>query len=197
MKFLLATRNKGKIGEMRQLLADANIEPVGLDEANIDFEVEETGNTFAENAYLKASEYARLAGMHAIADDSGLEVSVLDGRPGVLSARYAGENTEYNVKIPALLKEINESGLTDRSARFVSRIAVSDADGNLIHEAEGICSGRIAEEARGTNGFGYDPVFIPDGYDKTFGELGDEVKQTISHRSIAIMKIIRFLRDFA
>jgi len=182
---------------MRQLLAGADIRLVSLDDARIEIDVEETGKTFSENAYLKASEYARLAGMHAIADDSGLEVSALDDRPGVFSARYAGEKSGYDVKIPALLKEINEANSNDRTARFVSHIAVSDPEGKLIYEAQGVCPGTIAESPRGTNGFGYDPIFIPVGYDKTFGELDDLVKQTISHRSIAILKIIRFLRDFA
>jgi len=197
MQFLLATRNKGKIAEMRTLLADAKITLIGPDELNIADDVEETGSTFAENAMLKASSYARASGLHSMADDSGLEVSALGGRPGVYSARYAGIGTGYDEKIGALLAEIESTGSADRTARFVSHITIADPSGKLLFEAEGICPGSIRNTPLGNNGFGYDPVFIPDGFDKTFGELGDKVKQTISHRSIAISKIIRFLRDFA
>jgi len=194
---LLATRNNGKIAEMRDLLNNAAIELIDLDGAAISNGVEETGDTFAENARLKASAYATLSSMHSIADDSGLEVAALDGRPGVLSARYAGEKSSYQKKIQTLLSEIESSRSRDRSARFVSHIAISDPSGVVIYEAEGICSGVIADASSGANGFGYDPIFKPDGFNKTFGELDQDVKRRISHRSIAISKIIRFLRDLA
>lgn len=197
MQFLLATRNKGKIAEIRDLLVDAKITLVGLDELNIADDVEETGSTFAENAMLKASAYAQASGLHSIADDSGLEVAALDGRPGVYSARYGGVESSYDEKMRTLLAEIESTGPADRTARFVSHITIADPSGKLLFEAEGTCPGTIGNIPLGDNGFGYDPVFIPDGFEKTFGELGDEVKRTISHRSIAISKIIRFLRDFA
>lgn len=195
--FLLATRNPGKIEELRALFVKLPIDLIGLDEAGIHVEINETGATFAENSRLKAARYARLSGLHSIADDSGLEVEALGGKPGVFSARYAGAETGYDVKIPALLSEMLSAESTNRNARFLSNIAIADPSGVVIHDATGICSGKIAFEPRGSNGFGYDPVFIPDGYDKTFGELDDQVKQTMSHRARATLKIIRFLRDFA
>jgi len=197
LRMLLATRNNGKIAEMRELLSNPAIELIGLDAAAIFDSVEETGHTFAENARLKASSYANLSRMYSIADDSGLEVAALGGRPGVLSARYAGEKSSYQKKIQTLLSEIESSRSRDRSARFVSHIAISDPSGVVIYEAEGICSGVIADAESGANGFGYDPIFKPDGFNKTFGELDQDVKRRISHRSIAISKIIRFLRDLA
>lgn len=197
MKLLLATKNKGKIAELRSLLGGLPYEIEGLDMFDSDFEVEETGSTFAENARLKAAGYAKHFGVHAIADDSGLEVSALEGRPGVYSARYGGETTNYNAKIKLLLDELDATNATDRSARFVSHVAFSSPDGEILFEAEGGCSGTIAYEPKGTNGFGYDPVFVPNGYQNSFGELSDEVKENISHRARATAKIMRYLRVFA
>jgi XTP/dITP diphosphohydrolase len=197
MKLVLATKNKGKIRELTGLLKDLPIELLGLDGLGLTNEVEETGATFAENARIKATGYARQVGIAVVADDSGLEVAALGGRPGVLSARYGGRSAGYEDKIALLLDEIEASGIANRTARFVSHIAVANADGEVLFEAEGICSGVIANSPKGTNGFGYDPIFIPDGYEQTFGELADEVKRAISHRAVAISKIIRYLRDFA
>lgn len=197
MKLLLATKNKGKIAELRSLLAGLPYELEGLDADNNELEVAETGSTFAENARLKAVAYARHFGLHAIADDSGLEVTALGGRPGVYSARYGGESTGYEAKIRLLLDEICATGSNDRSARFVSHVAFASPDGEIVFEAEGICNGKIACEPNGANGFGYDPVFVPDGFQNSFGELSDSVKQKISHRARATAKIMRYLRDFA
>ena len=197
MKLLLATKNKGKVAELRSLLSDLPYEIEGLDVFDDDFEVEETGATFAENSRLKAKSYAMHFRTHAIADDSGLEVSALNGGPGVYSARYGGEASNYKAKIATLLNEIDESNSADRSARFVSHVAFASSSGEILFEAEGVCEGTIAFEPKGTNGFGYDPVFVPDGFQKSFGELADEVKQTISHRARATAKIMRYLRDFA
>ena len=197
MKLLLATKNKGKIAELRSLLAELPYEIEGLDSFDDSFEIDETGSTFAENARLKAIGYARHFGMYAIADDSGLEVAVLDGRPGVHSARYGGESSNYMEKINMLLDEIEAADRSDRSARFVSHIAFASSEGRILFEAEGICNGTIAYEPKGTNGFGYDPIFVPHGYQNSFGELSDEVKQNISHRARATAKIMRYLRDFA
>jgi XTP/dITP diphosphohydrolase len=198
MQIVLATRNKGKIREFGELIDSIpNAKIVGLDAFPVVFEVQETGTTFAANARVKAAAYSRLCGVHAIADDSGLEVAVLDGRPGVYSARYAGADTKYDVKIPRLLAEIEESNSLNRNARFVAHMAFASPDGEIIFEAEGVCDGTIAHEPRGANGFGYDPIFIPEGHYETFGELSDEVKKEISHRARATRKIMRFLRDFA
>jgi XTP/dITP diphosphohydrolase len=197
MRVLLATTNNGKLREFRSLLSGSRFEVIYLGDLPTATEVEETGQTFGDNARLKAVGYARQFGIHTIADDSGLEVAVLDGRPGVQSARYAGADTGYDVKIPTLLTEIHSTNYADRSARFVAHIVFASPDGEVIFEAEGVCEGSIAQKPRGTNGFGYDPIFLPKGYDLTFGELDDEVKKEISHRARATRKIMRFLRDFA
>jgi XTP/dITP diphosphohydrolase len=197
MQILLATRNNGKVRELRGLLAGGSFDVIGLDEFPHVTDIEETGASFAENARLKASGYARQCGIHTIADDSGLEVAALGGRPGVHSARYAGERSGYDVKIARLLGEIERSGNRDRSARFVSHIAFADTSAEILFETEGSCEGTIAMNARGTNGFGYDPIFVPNGFDKTFGEMDDDVKNSIGHRAVATAKIMRYLRDFA
>ena len=197
MQILLATGNPGKVRELKALTAGLPFDVIGLDLFPTVDEVDETGTAFAENARLKASGYARQCGVHTLADDSGLEVAALGGRPGVFSARYGGEGTRYDVKIRTLLEEIERSNSRDRSARFVSHIAFADPQGEVLFEAEGVCEGSIAVDARGTNGFGYDPIFVPAGFDETFGELTDEVKSAISHRARAIAKIMRYLRDFA
>lgn len=159
-------------------------------------DVDETGTTFLENAAKKAVEYAAAAGMYSLADDSGLEVSALGGRPGVLSARYAGESADYGIKIRTLLAELAEAGSSDRSARFVCSMAFADPAGEIIWTAEGICEGELAASPSGTNGFGYDPIFIPTGFVKTFGELDDAVKRSISHRARATDAFMRFFLDF-
>ena len=197
MKILIATKNEGKIAELRSLLSDERFEFVGLDAFENAPHVEETGNTFAANARLKAAAYSTHFGLHTLADDSGLEVDALNGRPGVFSARYGGVNPNYGAKIRLLLDEINAAEKRNRTARFISHIAFASPNGNVLFEAEGVCEGSIAFAPKGTNGFGYDPVFIPDGFDKTFGELSDEAKQNVSHRARAIAKIMRYLRDFA
>jgi XTP/dITP diphosphohydrolase len=198
MEIVLATRNKGKIREFGKLIDSIpNAELVSLDAFPEVPEVEETGATIAENARLKAATYGRLCGVHAIADDSGLEVAVLQGRPGVYTARYAGADTKYEEKIRRLLAEVEDSNSENRSARFVAHIAFASPSGDVVFEAEGVCEGSIAHRPRGANGFGYDPIFLPRGYDLTFGELSDEVKSEISHRARATRKIMRFLRDFA
>ncbi len=196
MQLLIATRNNGKVKELENLLADL---PVRLRSLN-DFpnvpEAEETGATFAENARLKAQFYAARTGLFALADDSGLAVEALGGAPGIFSARYAGDDASDAQKIEKLLKELNATGAENRRARFVCAIAIADANGEIKFLAEGICGGAIAHDARGKNGFGYDPIFIPDNFNQTFGELSDDIKRQISHRARAIKKIIRYLRDF-
>ena len=197
MQILLATRNSGKVVELRKLMEGLPFEVVGLDQFPAVSEVKETGTTFAENAVLKARGYARQCGLHTLADDSGLEVAALNGRPGVLSARYCGEGAGYDVKIAELLREIERSNSSDRRARFVANIAFADPNGEILFEVEDVCEGAIADHPRGTNGFGYDPIFVPDGFAETFGELSDEIKNSISHRARAARKIMRYLRDFA
>ncbi len=196
-KILIATGNRGKVAELREMFAQLPFDLVSLSDRKSIEEPIENGETFAKNARIKAIHYAENTGLIAIADDSGLEVAALNGAPGVYSARFAGAASPYNVKIKALLDAIDASGNVERSARFICSIAVASPKGDIHFEADGVCNGRIAFEPAGELGFGYDPIFIPTGFDKTFGELGDSVKQQISHRARAAAKIMRFLRDFA
>ena len=195
-KLLVATNNHGKLGELRDLLSGLPVNLGSLLDCGHFDEIEETGSTFAGNAVLKASGYARQAGLLAIADDSGLEVAALGGRPGVLSARYGGADISFAEKMEKLLDELDRSGSSERNARFVCAIAIADATGNILYITEGICAGKIATVPRGNNGFGYDPLFVPDGFDQTFGELSEAIKRKISHRARAFEQIIPFLRDF-
>jgi XTP/dITP diphosphohydrolase len=159
-------------------------------------EIDETESTFRGNAELKASGYARQAGIWTLADDSGLEVDALGGAPGVYSARFAGAGSSYETKIAELLSQIGKAKNLDRRARFVCAMAIAGPDGNVSFTTEGRCEGAIAESPRGTRGFGYDPVFVPDGFDHTFGELPGDIKQQISHRGRAAREINRYLLDF-
>jgi len=195
-EILIATKNIGKLKEVEELLADLPFRLRGLDDFSNVFEPKETGATFAENAVLKAQSYASQTNLWALADDSGLEVEALGGAPGILSARYAGADANYADKIEKLLKEIGETQDRERRARFVCAIAVADEKGEIKFIEEGVCSGTIALTAGGANGFGYDSIFIPDGFSLTFGELSLEIKQQISHRGRAINKIIQQLRRF-
>lgn len=195
-ELLIATHNQGKVNELRAFLDDAPFDLICLTDFPDIAEVDEIGLTFAENARLKATEYAVKTGRLALADDSGLEVESLGGRPGVLSARYGGDGTGFAEKMALLLAEIDAAGNATRRARFVCSIAVASPGGEILSIAEGICPGMIAPAPRGSGGFGYDPLFIPDGFDQTFGELPEAVKQKISHRFRAFEQIIPFLRRF-
>ena len=157
-------------------------------------EVDEVGTTFDENAILKAVGYAKQSGLLTLADDSGLEVDVLGGRPGVLSARYGGD-ISFAQRMELLLDELGESA-DHRYARFVCSIALATPDGTVVARESGFCNGKIAFRPKGNNGFGYDPIFIPDGYETTFGELDDVIKASFSHRTAAFRKIIPKLRGF-
>lgn len=194
LKILLATGNTGKVRELRELVADSPVQPVDLTEFPHIVEPEETGSTFLENAELKAKSYSLQTGLWALADDSGLEVEALNGAPGVFSARYAGANAGNEKRIKKLLDELGNT--ESRRARFVCVMAVADENGTIKFNAEGICNGSIAFRASGEGGFGYDPIFIPDGFSETFGELPNEVKQQISHRKRAIVEIIQQIRRY-
>ncbi|MDQ4122106.1 MAG: XTP/dITP diphosphatase [Acidobacteriota bacterium] len=195
-KILIATGNAGKVREFAELLKDLPIEILGLKHFPEIEEVEETGATFEENAKLKAAGYAVQTGFWTLADDSGLEVEALENAPGVFSARYAGKTASYREKMEKLLAELKKTGDRERKARFVCAIALAAPDGEIVHLESGTCEGQISDKPRGSNGFGYDPVFVPDNFQKTFGELPENIKQEISHRGRATRKIIRFLRDF-
>ncbi len=195
-KLLIASGNPGKVSEYRELLSGLPLELIDLSYFPTAIEPEETGMTFAENAKIKAQSYAEQTGFWVLADDSGLEVKALDGAPGLFSARFGGRDTTFSDKMDSILLQLD--GLTgdDRSARFVCVIAVSGPSGEVILKAEGECSGSIAMERLGDGGFGYDPIFVPEGFDRTFGELPDSVKQKIGHRGRASAIIIRKLLDF-
>jgi XTP/dITP diphosphohydrolase len=195
-KLLLATTNRGKIRELSELLSELPVELLGLEDMGALEGVEESGSTFSENASLKASAYALQTGFYTLADDSGLEVIALGNAPGVLSARYAGENTPFDEKIKRLLAELAIVPEASREARFVCAMSLANPTGEIIFTAEGDCIGALASKPRGTSGFGYDPIFIPIGYDRTFGELENSIKKQISHRARAAAKIIRYLHGF-
>lgn len=195
-EIVVATKNVGKVRELKELLADVPLQLKSLNEFPKVFEPEETGATFAENAVIKARSYALQTKSWCLADDSGLEVEALNGAPGIFSARYAGENASDPERVTKLLNELNETRDEKRFARFVCAIAISDELGEIKFLTEGICEGKIALSPSGTNGFGYDPIFVPAGFEQTFGELSGETKRKISHRAQATAKIIAFLRGF-
>lgn len=194
LELLVGTGNKGKFLEIADKFSDLPIQLKSLKDFPSILEPEETGKTFAENAILKARSYALQTGLWTLADDSGLEVEALGGAPGIFSARFASIGAKDEENIEKLLKELQEK--RNRSARFVCVMAVVDDRGELRFLAEGFCNGIIIDEPRGKNGFGYDPIFVPSGFDKTFAELSLEEKQRISHRAEALKKIICFFRDF-
>jgi XTP/dITP diphosphohydrolase len=191
---LLATQNKGKLKELRQLLADLPLDLYSLSDFPAMEVVPETGLSFSENASLKAVGYARQTGMLALADDSGLEVEALDGAPGLLSARYAGEGASDTVRTAKLLDELSGIPAERRSARFVSAVAIADHEGEVLNVFIGTCDGRIDFAPSGSGGFGYDPVFLPSGHEQSFGQLKPEIKNQISHRARALLAAREFLR---
>ena len=194
-ELLVATNNAGKVRELEGALADLPLRLRLLAEFEDVPEAEETGVTFAENATLKALHYYERTRVLTLSDDSGLVVDALGGAPGVYSARYAGKSATYAERIAKLLEEIEATGGAERSARFVCVIAVAEPSTGELITFEGRCEGRIAREPRGTGGFGYDPVFIPEGHAETFGELPEAIKQTISHRARAVALASRYLRE--
>ena len=194
MKLILASNNKKKLRELGEILSDMDVELLSQREAGCDFEVEETGTTFAENAYLKAKAVADATGLAAVADDSGLMVEALNGEPGVYSARYApgGHEASDKEKYEYLLSKL--VNVEHRAAKFVSSICCILPDGSIIR-TEGECRGEILREPAGEGGFGYDPVFMPQGYDRSMAELGTEVKNRISHRANALREFKKKLRQ--
>jgi len=192
-KFLLATGNQGKVREIKDLLADVPIEIVSLASFPNIREPEETGDTFEANALLKADYYNQQTGLTAIADDSGLVVDALDGRPGVYSARYGGPDANDVDRYRKLLDELNDVPDDKRTARFVC-VAAIVGDG-IRQTFSGVAEGRILRAPRGQGGFGYDPVFYYPELDKTFAELTREEKSVVSHRGQAFAQLVEFLRQ--
>jgi XTP/dITP diphosphohydrolase len=193
MRLLLATRNQNKVAEMQHALGGTGWQVVMLSDIRKAPEVKEDGATFQENALKKARSAARASGLWTLAEDSGLEVDALEGEPGVKSARYAGEKANDAERIRKVLDRLASVPDQQRRARFFCVMCLIDPAGNETC-FEGRCEGRIATEARGAAGFGYDPVFVPDGYDRTFAELGLSVKSRISHRARAMVQVIRCLK---
>jgi XTP/dITP diphosphohydrolase len=192
-ELLLATSNAGKVRELAQLLEGLPVRLRDLSEFEPVAPVEETGETFDENASLKATFYGRLTGRLTLADDSGLEVEALGGAPGVRSARYAGADATDGQRVARLLEELKGVGDAERGARFVCVLALFDPAAQRLQLFRGVCAGRIAASARGSEGFGYDPVFVPEGYDLSFAELPSGIKQRISHRARALAEARRHL----
>jgi XTP/dITP diphosphohydrolase len=184
MRVLIATTNPGKVREYQALLDGLDLELVGLNDVGITTEVEESGGTYAENAELKARAYATMSGLLTLADDSGIEVEALNGRPGLHSARYAEDSAK---RIEKLLGELQGVPDEKRTARFQCSIALAWPDGRVMI-VDGTCEGRIAHEPRGVNGFGYDPIFYLLEYAATMAELPEDVKNRISHRARAAQR---------
>lgn len=187
-KIVFATNNRHKLEEVSEILGKEFL-VLGLSDINCMEDIPEDEDTLEGNAMAKAHYVKEKFGYDCFADDTGLEVKALNNAPGVYSARYAGESKDPSANIRKLLAELKEK--SDKSARFRTVIALIIEDKEYLFEGE--ITGSIIEEGRGTSGFGYDPVFVPDGYSKTFAELGNEIKNKISHRALAVQQFKKFL----
>lgn len=187
IKIVLATGNPHKLQEINEITKDSGIEfilPGG------DFNPIENGQTFEQNSLIKAQEASRISNMISLADDSGLCVDALNGEPGIHSARY---DTTPQRRIDKLLKKLADTD--NRKAKFVCVMTLTDKDGNVLNQEIGECHGQIATEQYGTNGFGYDPVFLVDGYDITMAQMSEDLKNTISHRANALSKMVKYIKE--
>ena len=194
MTFILASNNKKKLAELREILSELGIELLSQSEAGLQLEVEETGTTFEENSRLKATGACDLLNLPCIADDSGLCVDALGGEPGVYSARYGGESCKNDIeRYEHLLKKLG--GAENRAAKFVSVITCVFPNGESI-VCRGECPGEILTAPRGENGFGYDPIFRPEGMERSMAELSADEKNAISHRGRALEKFKAKLREY-
>src|ERR1051325_1010735 len=202
LELVIATYNSGKVREVAQALRYLPVTLRYLEDFSNVSTVDEIGNTYQENAVLKAVEYAKQTGACALADDSGLEVDAIGGKPGIFSALYAGEHASDGDRISRLLAELSRVPTADRGARFICCMALAgpqstssecSAEPNVLTVVEGRCEGFIAATPRGANGFGFDPVFVPAGYDQTFAQLPDKIKARISHRAQALIQIQSFI----
>lgn len=192
MKIVVATNNQGKVREIKDILS--NFEVVSQSELGIDIDAEETGTTFAENALIKARAIKEFTDCAIIADDSGLVLDALGGEPGLYSSRYAGEGCTPDQCIDKLLKNLEGMPEENRDAYFISVVALIMPDGKE-YTFEGRCNGSITHERYGDGGFGYDPVFYVKEYEKTFSQLGDSIKNQISHRYRALVELNKFLNE--
>lgn len=192
-RVIVATKNKGKLKEIKGILREFDFEILSMEEAGVSEDIEETGHTFEENAIIKATEIQKLTGAMVIADDSGLEVDALNGAPGIFSARYSGEHANDLKNNQKLLDELKEVPDRDRTARFVCAIAVALGE-NKVFTVRGTVDGVIGHAPAGENGFGYDPLFYLAQYGKTMAQLTPEEKNKISHRGMALVKMANELR---
>lgn len=188
IKIVFATGNAHKLAEINEISKGTGIEFILPPEG---FNPNETGTTFEENSYIKALEASKISKHISLADDSGLCVEALGGEPGIYSARYAETPQK---RIDKLLSKLAPFG--NRTAKFVCAMTLVDEFGNVLHKEIGECKGKISKEQSGINGFGYDPIFIPNGYNITMADMSEELKNTISHRSIALNKMINFIKNY-
>ena len=193
-KIIFATSNEGKMREIREILNDPDWQVLSMKEAGISIEVIEDGTTFEENAVIKAKAIGEACGEIVLADDSGLEIDYLNKEPGVYSARYLGENTSYTIKNNHLIQRLKGVADEDRTARFVCAIAAYFPDGE-IKTTYGTIEGKIGYEERGSNGFGYDPIFYVPEYGCSTAELSMEQKNAISHRGKALEKMKKIIKE--
>lgn len=196
LEIVLATQNPGKLGEMRQLVVGLGYAVRGLRELGVAEAPEETGSTYRENAALKARYYSRRTGLPAVADDSGLSVEALGGGPGLHSSRFGGEGASDAARNRLLLEKLAGLPPERRAARFTSAVAVA-RDGQVVFETEQSVEGFVAEAGRGTNGFGYDPLFFYPPFGATFGEVARERKDAVSHRGRSFARLREFLASEA
>ncbi len=192
-KLIFATHNMGKVNEIKQILGDG-YQVLSLKDVSFTDEIEETGTTFEENATIKAVTLSKELGEIVLADDSGFEVDYLKGEPGIYSSRYLGEDTPYEVKNRTILERCQDAKDEERGARFVCAMACAFPDGRL-RVTKGVIEGVLAKEPAGTNGFGYDPIFYLPERKMTTGEMTPEDKNAISHRGIALRKMVEVLKE--
>lgn len=192
-EIVLASRNPNKIEELRELLSLPDLRVLSTADFPELEEVDEDALTLEGNALKKAHYVAMVTGLPSLADDTGLEVAALNGAPGVYSARYAGEQASYDDNVEKLLSEMED--IEQRNAQFRTAVAFVDADKHWIFE--GVCTGQISRYRKGVKGFGYDPIFMPDGFEQSFAEMGSEQKNNISHRGLAMKEVVAFLQKWA
>jgi len=192
MILCLATNNQGKINELKSLLSNLAIQIVGLKEIGCLIDLPETGHTFQENSLQKAQYVFDNFKIPCIADDSGLQIAALNGEPGIYSARYSGEHGDDKANIAKVLEKL--SGIKNRNANFKTVVTYIGVDGQSLF-FEGVIDGSIAEKPFGSNGFGYDPIFIPFGYSETFAEIAADIKNKISHRAKAVQGLLAYLKS--
>lgn len=192
MRLLIATNNKHKVNEIKKILNNDNFKLFTLSDLNIDIDVDEDKDTLEGNALKKAKEIYEIAKIPTIADDTGLFVNSLDGNPGVFSSRYAGEKATYDDNCNKLLESMKNIPDGKRNAYFKTVVCFYESE-NTYHFFDGICDGQITTQKYGDKGFGYDPLFIPDGFEKTYAEMTDDEKNLISHRGKAFKKAGEFL----